>query len=140
MIMNIMEGKQEKLTREEKIAKFDELRRNYSAMMKSLKFYEGECAKLTNTDSQSIKVETKEQGTLISEDHSKERSKDEGKWKMDADLPTGWRYSEHSTTQHTQTMKTSMSILHWFSQVQTSLRTPRPEVHFALVFTGRIEN
>ena len=101
-----MEVNQKKLTREEKIAQFDELRRNYSAMMKSLKFYEGECAKLTNTDSQSIKVETMAPETLKSEDHSK----DEGKWKMDADLPTGWRYAEHlNPTFNPKPMKTYLS-------------------------------
>ena len=101
-----MEVNQKKLTREEKIAQFDELRRNYSAMMKSLKFYEGECAKLTNTDSLSIKVETMAPETLKSEDHSK----DEGKWKMDADLPTGWRYAEHlNPTFNPKPMKTYLS-------------------------------
>ena len=43
-----------KLSREEKISQFDELRKNYCAMMKSLKFYEEECSKLTKNDSEQV--------------------------------------------------------------------------------------
>ena len=89
-----------KLTREEKIAQFDELRRNYCAMMKSLKFYEEECSKLTkNTGETGLKPsdiktekpfeEVKKENQIVTQ----ERTKAQVKW-----------ISDQSTFHHNTTM------------------------------------
>ena len=103
-----MEDKK-KLSREEKISQFDELRKKYCAMMKSLKFYEDQCSKLTknNTenDSKPAFVKTEKHCDGVERETpqlSQKKTKVQTKWKADPDLPLGWKYAEHfsSKSQH----------------------------------------
>ena len=108
-----MDNKQRKLTREEKISQFNDLRKNYCALMKSLKFYEDECSKLTNTSSAkspqpSVNPEkpNEEENGIKSETSKKiEKRKVCLKWMQDPDLPAGWQYADQFTSQHSHVMK-----------------------------------
>ena len=92
-----------KLSREEKISQFDELRKKYCAMMKSLKFYEDQCSKLTtnNTENGPAVVKTEKHCEGVERETlkiSQEKTKFQAKWKVDSDLPSGWQYAEHVTS------------------------------------------
>ena len=94
-----MEIKDKKLTREEKISHFDELRKNYCSLMKSLKFYEDECSKLTKTSSEQVPKsadltanhnQVKDQNPSNHQDKTKVQTK----CMTDPDLPSGWVYAD----------------------------------------------
>ena len=107
--------KERKLSREEKISQFDELRKNYCALMKSLKLYEQECSKLTKTNIEkevksTVKVELREHGDVIKrENQSIKTKKKPGNWKDDPDLPHGWKYAEHFYQRTPSSIKTYLS-------------------------------
>ena len=110
--MDIKEGK---LTREEKISQFDDLRKNYCSLMKNLKFYEDECSKLSKTGSEKVPQPTikpekpmeEENGNKIETPKIKtEKTKVCLKWMQDPDLPSGWQYAQQFvTSQNSQAMK-----------------------------------
>ena len=109
-----MDLKDRKLSRQEKISQFAELRKSYCALMKSLKFYEQECSELTKTSNErvdsSVKIELREQDDVIkSEPKFNKKRKNPGDWKNDPDLPDGWKYAEHFHSRIKSNMKTYLS-------------------------------
>ena len=107
-----------KLSREEKISQFDELRKKYCAMMKSLKLYEEQCSKLTtNTENDSkpaVVVKTEklcEEVERKTPKISQEGTKVQVKWEVDPDLPSGWQFAEHSMKNRSQYLHSNKHYL-----------------------------
>ena len=112
-----MDLKERKLSREEKISQFDDLRKNYCELMKSLKFYEQECSNLTKANIEEGvespgKIDLREENNVIKrENQSIKKRKRPGNWKNDPDLPNGWKYAEHFYSRTQSNMKTYLSRL-----------------------------